>query len=140
MTILSPADIVTAFHQRSLPEPDWTHEAHLIVCRHTLHVMTPPEAVPFLRQAIRSYNEAVGIPNTDDSGYHETLTRYYVGAVATVDGPRLDDLYAAPECSRTAPFRHWSRAVLFSTAARRGWLDPDLEPLPWPAIIVAEVR
>jgi hypothetical protein len=26
--------------------------------------------------------------------------------------------------------RHYSRARLFSVDARRGWVEPDLEPLP----------
>ena len=27
--------------------------------------------------------------------------------------------------------RHWSQALLFSTAARSSWVDPDLAPLPF---------
>jgi hypothetical protein len=26
---------------------------------------------------------------------------------------------------------HWSRPVLFSVAARRAWVEPDLQPLPF---------
>jgi hypothetical protein len=29
------------------------------------------------------------------------------------------------------PFRHWSKGAIFSPAARAGWLDPDLKPLPF---------
>ena len=29
-------------------------------------------------------------------------------------------------------FAHYSRAVVFSDAARQGWVDLDLLPLPWP--------
>jgi len=28
------------------------------------------------------------------------------------------------------PLHHWRRDTLFSVAARRGWVAPDLEPLP----------
>jgi hypothetical protein len=26
---------------------------------------------------------------------------------------------------------YWSRALLFSVEARRGWVEPDLKPLPF---------
>src|SRR5690606_30156650 len=32
---------------------------------------------------------------------------------------------------RAAPLSHWSRERLFSVAARRRWVPPDLAPLPW---------
>ncbi len=28
---------------------------------------------------------------------------------------------------------YWTRPVLFSVAARRGWVEPDLKPLPFPS-------
>jgi hypothetical protein len=131
MSDLRPSDLVDAFHDRTLPKPEWTHEAHLIVCWYALREMGVEEAVAHLRRAIRAYNEATGTPNTDDSGYHETLTRYYVEAIAQLVGQPLDDVYKAEDCRREAPLNYWSREALFSVAARRDWLDPDLDDLPW---------
>jgi len=37
---------------------------------------------------------------------------------------------ASPLAARDVLTRHYSKATLFSVAARRGWVEPDLEPLP----------
>ena len=63
--------------------------------------------------------------------HHETVTAYYVGAVHALVDRSLDELVAHPACSRAAPLSHWSRERLFSVAARRRWVPPDLAPLPW---------
>lgn len=125
--------LVDAFERRLLPKPMWTHEAHLVVCRATVQRLGPAAALDHLRGAIRSYNEATGVANTATGGYHETVTAYYVGAVHALvvasAGPALDELFAHPSCSRTAPLVHWSRERLFSVEARLAWLPPDLAPL-----------
>ena len=125
-----PTRLVDAFHARTLPRREWTHEAHLVVCWYTLRERDVDGTVDALRTAIRSYNEATGTPNTETSGYHETLTRYYVLAIARHGGRGLDEVMQAPECRRDAPLRHWSRELLFSPTARRQWVEPDLVPLP----------
>jgi hypothetical protein len=35
-----------------------------------------------------------------------------------------------PTTGREAPLHHWRRETLFSVPARRGWVAPDLSPLP----------
>ena len=42
----------------------------------------PVVALSQLRQGITRYNESVGTANTDSSGYHETLTSFYVDLIA----------------------------------------------------------
>ncbi|MDD9368766.1 MAG: hypothetical protein PV358_01490 [Acidimicrobiales bacterium] len=125
------ARLVEEFEHLRLPKPQWTHEAHLVVCRATLQRLGPAGALAHLRRAIRAYNESTGGANTDTDGYHETLTAYYVGAVDAVSALALDELVAHPACARTAPLTHWSRDRLFSVAARRSWVPPDREPLAW---------
>lgn len=120
-----------AFCDLTLPKPEWTHEAHLVVCRVALSTRTRTATVDFLRDAIRSYNEATGVENSTSSGYHETLTRYFVGAVASLDGATLPEVLRARRCTTSAPLRHWSRELLFSPAARAEWVEPDLASLPW---------
>lgn len=121
--------LLDAFRRRTLPKPAWTHEAHVAVCWATLAEMDEGAALDRLRRDIRTYNESVGTANTDDGGYHETITRYFVHVVASRAGRPLDEVLADPACSRGAPLEHWSRDVLFSVAARRGWVEPDLIPL-----------
>lgn len=124
-------DLFDRFTGLTLPSTDWNHAAHLTVCRVALDDRSPAAALTFLRDTIRRYNEATGRINTAEAGYHETLTVYYVGAVAVLGAAPLDAVLAADSCARSAPLRYWSRDRLFSRAARADWVDPDLRPLPW---------
>lgn len=126
-----PAATLDAFLRLTLPKARWTHEAHLTVCWATLRELAPAAALVRLRAAIRAYNAAVGTVDDDTNGYHETLTRYFVGAVAALADRELAAVLADPTCGRDAPLSHWSRDRLFSVAARRAWVDPDVSPLRW---------
>ncbi len=109
----------------------WTHEAHLITCWVALRDRSPAEALTFLRDAIQTHNCGVSIRNSDIGGYHETLTVYYVTAVAEAASPTIEALFDVPSCGRDAALGHWSREILFGTKARLGWIEPDIAPLPW---------
>jgi uncharacterized protein CbrC (UPF0167 family) len=130
-TTLLPEKVLTGFARRTLTHAEWTHEAHLSVCWYAVTMLGPVGAMTHLREEIASFNASIGVENTEHGGYHDTLTGYYVDAVAAVDADRPADLFEHPWCSRTAPLRHWSRDRLFSPLARAGWAAPDLEPLPW---------
>lgn len=123
--------VALAFADGTLPKPEWTHEAHLRVCWATLSTRTPGEALPWLRTSIRRYNELTGVANTATSGYHETLTRYFVGAVASLDASTIAEVLDAEVCSTVAPLSFWSRDVLFGERARAEWVPPDQTGLPW---------
>ncbi len=124
-------DLYRDFRSQTLPSAKWTHEAHLAVCWCVMQEMEIDDAVDHLRRAIRSYNESTGTANTATSGYHETLTRYYVEAIARLcDEPPAATL-GDPTCTRQAPLTFWSRDLLFSCEARADWVEPDLLPLPW---------
>ena len=84
---------------------------------------------------ISAYNEWVGGVNDDTQGYHETITQASLRMAhrALGDAPLhvvLAELMAGP-CGRSDwIFAHWSKDVLFSVDARRGWVAPDIAPLP----------
>ena len=122
---------------RTLPREDWTHEAHLASClwllreRHDIHLSTALPAI------IAAYNVSVGGRNSDTEGYHETITQAYVvlvgGFLADHDrGEPLVELVNAmllsPLGHRDALLAHYSRDRLFSVAARKAWIEPDLAP------------
>lgn len=122
---------------RTLPRADWTHEAHLAAC---LWLLTErPDILPErdLPAIIRCYNESVGGVNDDTQGYHETLTQLYIRGVreflSKADTAGLLEQVNALLASKTGahdwPLRFYSREVLFSVAARRAWVEPDLTPL-----------
>jgi hypothetical protein len=64
------------------------------------------------------------------------MTRFWIQAVALAvaahGGDDFDDLLvAAPHLTEKGlPYRHWSRELLDSPAARERWIEPDLRPLP----------
>lgn len=130
--------LANQFCQKTLPKSQWTHEAHLRVG--LWHVLRHggDEALGLLRTRIQAFNEATGVANTDTSGYHETITRFYVVLFAwfLAKDPanrELEDL--ADEVLRRFGDRQlllkwYTRERLFSVEARRTWVEPDLQTLP----------
>ena len=122
----------------TLPKAEWTHAAHFAAAFWLLRQpdMNTLRDMPGL---IRTYNEATGVPNTDTSGYHETITLASLRAANAWLAARphallheaLNELLAA-EYGRSAwLLTYWSKPLLFSVAARRAWVQPDLKPLPF---------
>ncbi len=130
--------LVTGFQDHTLPHAQWTHHAHLVVG--TWHVLRfgPDEALRRLRTGIRALNDAHGTPNSDTRGYHETITRAYVALLvdflATRKGaPPAEAAHAllrSPLAGKDALLRYYSKSCLGAVSARRGWVAPDLRPLP----------
>jgi len=122
---------------RTLPKAEWTHEAHLRAGLWHVLEYGAAAALDLLRARISSYNESVGTRNTDTSGYHETLTRFYVTVIdrflATADRTLELDLLArellATYGDRKLPLHHYSEGRLFSPVARHSWVEPDLRPI-----------
>lgn len=118
----------------SLPRSAWTHEAHLAACAWLMIERPDIHPESDLPQIIRAYNCAVGTANTDSAGYHETLTQLYIVSVrdflnrCAQQGllAQVNALLASDIAARDWPLRFYSRELLFSVAARRGWIEPDL--------------
>jgi hypothetical protein len=122
---------------RTLPRAEWTHEAHLAAC---LWLLTErPDIAPErdLPSIIRAYNEGVGAVNDDTQGYHETLTQLYIRGTRlflaecaeTALVAKVNALLANPIADRSWPLRFYTRDLLFSVAARRDWVEPDVCPI-----------
>lgn len=122
---------------RTLPRAEWTHEAHLAACLWLLTERADVLPERDLPGIIRRYNVSVGGENTDSAGYHETLTQLYIRGVrmfladcaAVGLAGRVNALLASEIAPRNWPLQFYSRERLFSVAARRGWLEPDLAPI-----------
>jgi hypothetical protein len=123
----------------SLPKRDWTHAAHFAAAMWLLRRGGPEDPSTEMRRLIRTYNEATGVANTDQSGYHETITRASLRAARGFlrSHPQLslceacNALLATPLGRSQWLLEYWSKPVLFSVAARRGWVDPDIKALPF---------
>ena len=133
------ADVLARTHSYA----EWTHAAHFAAA---LWLLRHPEVLRAhggMEPIIRRYNEAVGVPNTATRGYHATITEASLRATAHALGeaapdaplaPVLAALLASPLGHSRWPLAHWSEPRLMSPAARRGWLEPDRAPLPWPPL------
>ena len=133
-------NLIQAFENCTLPRSEWTHQAHLIVALWYLSHYSQPVATNCIRDRIQHYNHATDIKTTADSGYHETLTLFWIrivyqyltcnqgkhaslvdlanGLIQHGGNPRL-------------PLAYYSRDRLMSWEARRSWIDPDLKSLDW---------
>jgi hypothetical protein len=125
---MTPDDLADALLDRTLPYAEWSHRGHLTAGYVLVRRLGAADALALLRQAIPAYNESVGTANTDTSGYHDTITAYYVWAIALLvdQGLDLEGVVGHPLAGPRAPLRFWRSETLFSTAARRHWLPPDL--------------
>jgi len=138
---LSDADIAAIARgviTRTLPKPQWTHAAHFACA---VWVLSQPhmDAAAEMPGLIRAYNEATGVMNTDAEGYHETITQASLRAarawLAARPGEGLSGALAgllASDCGRSDwLLAYWSKPVLFSVQARRAWVEPDVQALPF---------
>jgi len=122
----------------SLPKIEWTHAAHFAAAFWLLR-RSEADAARDMPRLIRAYNVATGVPNSDSSGYHETITLGSLRAAHAwlLARPGAAAHEALMELLRSEYGRsdwllsYWSKAVLFSVTARRGWVEPDLRPLPF---------
>jgi hypothetical protein len=107
----SDADVIAigaGLMDRTLPKSNWSH----------------PEIDPFLAipKLIRGYNEATGVANTDDSGYHETITQASIRAARAflADRPHArlfevcNELMRSPLGDSEWLLTFWSRSRLFA--------------------------
>ncbi|OYW45299.1 MAG: hypothetical protein B7Z08_10630 [Sphingomonadales bacterium 32-68-7] len=128
----------------TLARPEWTHEAHLAACLYLLTQRPDIDVDGEIAGIISRFNESVGGVNDDTQGYHDTITRAFVAGVrlflagSAETGPKaglaeqVNALLLSPMGRREWPLGFYSRALLFSVPARRGFVAPDLAPLPSP--------
>jgi hypothetical protein len=124
---------------RTLPRPEWTHEAHLAATAYLLLKRPDIDLDTALPDLIRRYNESVGGVNSDSEGYHETITRVFLHGVRLFlsEGDTseplhelVNELLLSPMGRRDWPLRFYSPERLFSVEARRRFVEPDLAALP----------
>jgi hypothetical protein len=129
--------IAVQFSNRTLPKAEWTHHAHLIIALWHHWNYDEQEAIQLVRKKIIAYNEAVGTPNTDNSGYHETLTIFWMHItkqylkqhhfenLAKAINAFLNSEYA----NNQFPLSYYTREKLFSIEARKVWINGDLKKI-----------
>jgi hypothetical protein len=117
----------------------WTHGAHFAAIIWLLSRRQDLDAARDMPRFIRRYNEVTGTVNSDTAGYHETITQASIRATRdfltrTPDNALFlscNALLASPLGDPDWLLAYWSRPRLYSVAARRSWVDPDIRPLPF---------
>ena len=131
------SEFVGAFEAGTLPKARWTHAAHILTGAWYVHELGEAAATDKMRECVRRYNEAVGGKNTETSGYHETVTVFWMKRLAgeCEMSPGMTRAEFAMHCAETlAPVRnllgeYYSYDVVGSTEARREWRAPDVRPI-----------
>ncbi len=133
---LSPDDhqFRAEFEAGTFPPYRFDHRAHLRLSYAYLVDHDTETAHVRLRAALLNYLEHQGI---DQSKFHETMTRAWVGAVRhfmeeSVPAASADAFIDANPALLDSGIllTHYSRNQLFSPEARRQLVEPDLDPIP----------
>jgi hypothetical protein len=126
--------LIHGFKDGSWPGREFRHTAHLAVC--ACYILDGDDAMDQLRIGIRRYNESQGGKNTEESGYHETITRFWVDlvreAIASMPAglTRLDvarEIVARFGCRRDLFRQYYDFDVLKSPEARAVWIPPTVK-------------
>jgi hypothetical protein len=88
-------DFLESFEQGTWPKSGWTHAAHVAVAACYLIECAYQDAADLMRRGIVHYNQCVGTINSDHSGYHETLTLFWLAIVKARLGELADGLTRA---------------------------------------------
>lgn len=150
------ADLVAAFENATIPAKEFSHVAHIAVALAYLEKMSQDQALERMREKISAFASHHGVGNL----YHETLTTFWMKLLDHV-GPNYEldlsrrsrakedpshvDLASASKVplwqrinaivarwgNRGPVDAHYTREVITSDAARKDWVPPDREPLPF---------
>jgi hypothetical protein len=135
MSISLIEKLALKFSNKSLPKDEWTHQAHLQVAFWFNWNHQFDEALRIVRELIISYNESVGTVNSNTSGYHETLTVFWMiitrnflteNKYTSVD-KAYEDFQLSSYHLKDLPYQYYSHIVLFNEQARKEWEDGDIK-------------
>ncbi|HEV2708234.1 MAG TPA: hypothetical protein VGV59_20130 [Pyrinomonadaceae bacterium] len=129
--------LVRDFETGALPRQSWTHAAHLVVALWYVRRYEWKAAVQLMRARIKFYNASHGIAETPTSGYHETITLFWLRAVrafyARADrhergmASLVNEMLAALG-DKNLPLKFYTRERLMSPQARAHYVEPDIQP------------
>lgn len=127
-------DFRRAFEAFELPAGNFDHRAHVRLAYVYLCGQSASEAHESMKRALLAFLGHLGV---GDAKYHETITRAWVMAVNHFMATSLPCQSAAAFIERNPVLldkqimlTHYSAEVLFSPAARAGFVAPDIQRIP----------
>jgi hypothetical protein len=135
-------DLLNLFIEKRLPKEKWTHEAHLTAAIWHLVNHDFYEAVCLIKSRIISYNLAVGGENTSTSGYHETITVFWMKWIALfLEQNKNKSLLEVTNqflrsslALRSVTEHFYEKEKLMSTEARSIFIEPNKKEISAKAI------
>jgi flavin reductase ActVB len=129
-------DFVRRWEAGRLTKPEWTHGAHVGTAAYHAYELDAEALFERMKTRIIYHNECVGTANTEDHGYHETLTRFWAWTVGEFVrrgrfSTRFEAVKNATQLFGEDRDRHrlfYGFDVLRDRRARREWIKPDRQP------------
>ena len=139
MTTKQIEQLATQFQAGTFPAKQWTHDAHLAAALWYLNHYDFTEATYYLKTSLIIYHHSQGGKHNMESGYHETLTQFWMWAVDAFlkeeDNrnlsleDQLKHLLASPWADKHLPLQYYTKEYLFTPGGRAFLLQPDIQPL-----------
>ena len=126
---------IADFESGTLPKERWTHAAHILTGACYVYSLGEAAAIQRMRDRVSAFNLAVGGQNTPTSGYHETVTVFWIKLIATqlattearADFAHQTVRHFVDRDNIYADFYDFD--ILASEEARRIWIEPNIRPL-----------
>ena len=132
---LSDAEFMAAISVAKFPGGKFGHHGHVRMAWICLKDTSFDAGMERIRSTVKGFAAILGVPEK----YNETVTRAWAECVhaALERTPGIDSfdafLAAHPELLNPALLeQYYRKETLESPEAKRGWVQPDLEPLPRP--------
>ena len=128
-------DVVRSFENATVSRDAWKHAEHLTLALHYLCHHDLETATEKMRNGIFKLLGAFAVDLTKEMPYHETMTVFWMRAVADFNASKNGDslLDKANELvagyDKDYPLKFYSREYLFSDEARAAFIEPDLKPI-----------
>ncbi|HEY2685682.1 MAG TPA: hypothetical protein VGI93_19385 [Steroidobacteraceae bacterium] len=120
----------------TFPASEFHHREHILAGAYLMKSEPQRDWSQEFPELIKRFNLANGGANTDEAGYHDTITQFFLDALKLFLAQAPHDheeafnaLLESPLADKGFPLRFYRADFLFSKEARRKYLAPDLKPL-----------
>lgn len=126
-------DLVASFEDASIARSVWKHAEHLVVALYYVDKYGLEAGIGKMREGL--FNLLIngfGVDLIKEMPYHETLTVFWMSAVAEFNASRKDSSLLdktnelVAKYDKDYPLRFYSREYLFSDEARARFVEADL--------------
>ncbi|MBK7393658.1 MAG: hypothetical protein IPI64_10225 [Chloracidobacterium sp.] len=126
-------EVIRTFEEATISRDAWKHAEHLTVALHYLSLHDMETATAKMRDGIFKLLKAFEVDLSEEMPYHETLTMFWMRAVADFNASKnatsllekANELVATYD--KDYPLKFYSREFLFSDQARAAYVDGDLK-------------